>query len=170
MASKYYAIQLTSLHVATATSRCKVAIIHCACNSDFSKGRNVSQGRIQDFRKGDSFICRAAAEGSAQRCVVLISPHEARKFFFFLYFLGWAHVAPLCFALQVPDVKGFQNWGRHVLPFLAQISLTQRNTYIDVNISTTEFWLVRSGPTKVSRSMVMNVLHGVCRNSCKCCI
>ena len=43
---------LTSLHVAMATSRCKVAIIQCACNSDFSKGRNVSQGRIQDFRKG----------------------------------------------------------------------------------------------------------------------
>ena len=43
-------------------------------------------------------------------------------------------MAPSCFALQVPDVKGFQNWCCHVLPFLAQISLTQRNTYIDVTM------------------------------------
>ena len=35
--------------------------------------------------------------------------------------MGWALVAPSYFALQVPD-------GRHVLPFLAKISTTQRNT------------------------------------------
>ena len=38
------------------------------------------------------------------------------------------------FALQVQDAKGLQDRGRHVLPFLAQVSLMQRNTYIHVNI------------------------------------
>ena len=36
-------------------------------------------------------------------------------------------MASSCLALQVPDV------GHHVLPFLAEISLMQRNTYIHVN-------------------------------------
>ena len=46
-------------------------------------------------------------------------------------------MARLCFALQVPDVKGWQDPGPpcvHVFLFLAQISLTQRNTYIHVSI------------------------------------
>ena len=73
-----------------------------------------AQWRIQDFRKGGSFICRADAEGSAQRRGgVLISPHEARKFIFtFIFQLsGWALVASSCFALQAPDVKGLQDPG-----------------------------------------------------------
>ena len=37
-------------------------IQHCHARSD-------DQGRIQDFRKGGSFICKAAAKGSAQRCI-----------------------------------------------------------------------------------------------------
>ena len=67
---------------------------------------------------------------------MLISPRQARKFFFaFIFQLsGWAVVAPSCFALQVPDVKELQDRGRHVLLFLAQISLTQRNYYLHVNI------------------------------------
>ena len=68
------------------------------------------QGQIQDLRKGGYFICRAAAEGSAQRCEVLISPHEARTPLFF-QLSGWALMAPSCFALQVPDVKGQQDPG-----------------------------------------------------------
>ena len=72
-----------------------------------------TQGQIQDFRRGGSFICRAVAEGSAQRCVALISPCETRKTFFVFIFLlsGWALMAPSCFALQVPDVKGLQDPG-----------------------------------------------------------
>ena len=64
-------------------------------------------GADPGFRKGGSFICRAAAEGSAQRCVLLISPHKARKYFFaFIFQLsGWAVVAPSCFALQVPGLQ-----------------------------------------------------------------
>ena len=38
-----------------------------------------------------------------------------------------ALVATTCFALQVPDVKGLEDPGP---PFLAQILLTQRNTYV----------------------------------------
>ena len=43
-------------------------------------------------------------------------------------------MAPSCFALQVPDVKGLHDPGCHVLPFLARISLMQCNTYVHVNI------------------------------------
>ena len=64
------------------------------------------------------------------------SARSAEKNFAFIFQLsGWALVAPSCFALQVPDVKGLmQDRGRHVLPFLAQISLTQRNYYLHVNV------------------------------------
>ena len=45
---------------------------------------------MQDFRKGGSFICRAAAKCSAQRRVVQISPRKARKFFSPLFFITTA--------------------------------------------------------------------------------
>ena len=62
-------------------------------------------GADPGFIKGGSLICRAAAEGSAQRCEVLISPRKARKnlIAFIFQLSGWALVAPSCFALQVPD-------------------------------------------------------------------
>ena len=58
-------------------------------------------------------MCRAAAEGSALRRVVLISPRKARKIIFAFIFQvsGWALVAPSCFAQHVPDVKGLQDPG-----------------------------------------------------------
>ena len=64
-------------------------------------------------------------------CVVLISPRKARKnFFTFIFHLsGWALVAPSCFALQVPDVRGLQVLGlpgRHVCSNFAH----ERNTYV----------------------------------------
>ena len=68
----------------------------------------MGQGRIQDFRKGGSFICRAAAKVSAQRSIGAISPREVR--FSPLFFI-WGLVAPSCFALQVPDVKELQDLG-----------------------------------------------------------
>ena len=73
----------------------------------------MQHGRIQDFRKGGSFICRAAAEGSLQRRVVLLSPREVRKKFSPLFFtyqdgLSW-HIRAFCTA--VPDVKGLQDPG-----------------------------------------------------------
>ena len=40
-------------------------------------------------------------------------------------------MAPSCFALEVPDVKGMQDPGP---PCPAQISLTHRNMYVHVNI------------------------------------
>ena len=49
----------------------------------------VRQGRIQDFRKGGSFIFRAAAMPKAQRCVVMISLREA-----------WKTISPLFFSYQ----------------------------------------------------------------------
>ena len=63
------------------------------------------------FWKG-GFFYRLPKAG-AQRCVVLISPRKARKFFSPLFYQlsGWALVAPSCFAQQVPDVKGLQDPG-----------------------------------------------------------
>ena len=94
------------------------------------------QGRIQDFRKGGSFIWRAAAEGSAQRRVVLINPRKAWKkiFSFFSQLSGWALVAPSCFTLQFQMWNECRTRGRQMLPFLAQISLTQHNTYFRIKL------------------------------------
>ena len=96
------------------------------------------QGWIQDFRKGGSFICRAAAEGSTQRCGVLISLRKARTNFLAFIFqlaimMGSRGTFVLCTASKriagpVPTMT--------VIPFLAQISLMQRNTY-DVDIGPT---------------------------------
>ena len=77
-------------------------------------------------------MCKAAAMRKAvntEVCrVVLISPREVwENFFTFIFQIsGWALVAPLCFALQVPDLKGLQDGPGPPCMFLAQISLTQR--------------------------------------------
>ena len=65
---------------------------------------------------------------------MLISRCEAFSPLIIFQLSGWALMAPSCFALQVPDVKGLHDPGCHVLPFLARISLTQCNTYVHVNI------------------------------------
>ena len=80
-----------------------------------------TSGRIQDFQKGRSFICRQAAEG---RCTEVCSGDQsaqsAEQIFAFIFQLSvWALVAPSRFALQVPDV---QDPGP---PCGSQISLTQ---------------------------------------------
>ena len=72
--------------------------------------------------------CRRHAPHSL-RCVAPISPRKAWKYFSAFIFL--LSGSPSCFALQVPDVKGLQDLGP---PFLAQISLTQCNTYVHVSI------------------------------------
>ena len=72
---------------------------------------------------GVAVICRMVRwsymlpEAVHKRCVVLISPREAQKIYFaFIFQLsGWALVAPLCLALQVPDVQGLQARDHHVL-------------------------------------------------------
>ena len=89
-------------------------------------------GADPGFYKGGSFICRAGAEGSAQRHIAPISPRQPRKFF---SPSGWTLVAPSCFALQVPDVKGLQDQR----PPCASISCsnfahaTYRNTYVHID-------------------------------------
>ena len=68
------------------------------------------QGRIQDFRKGGAFICRAASEDNFSP--LFISYQDA------MWHFVLCTASSRCKRLQDPR-------GRHVLPFLAQISLTQ---------------------------------------------
>ena len=87
---------------------------------------NATHWSRRGSRKGVSFICRAAAEGRAQRRVVLISPHRVRKTFFaFIFQLsGWALVVPsrALHCMQVPDVKGLQDPSPYPGPPCASIS------------------------------------------------
>ena len=80
-----------------------------------------TSGRIQDFQKGRSFICRQAAEGRrTEVCSADQSVQSTEKFFAFIFQLSvWGLVAPSCFAQQVPDV---QDPGP---PCASQISLTE---------------------------------------------
>ena len=60
----------------------------------------------------------------------MISPREVwKKISAFIFQLsGWALVAPSCFALQVPGVRGLQAQGRHVL--LSCSNFTHERSYV----------------------------------------
>ena len=71
-----------------------------------------------------------------RQCIEACSVDQSeawKKIFAFIFQLsGWALVAPSCFALQVPGVRGLQARGHHVhCFFLAQLDFAhERNTCI----------------------------------------
>ena len=64
--------------------------------------------------------------------IILQVPARSPRVGFFFQLSGWALVAPSCFTLQFQMWNECRTRGRQMLPFLAQISLTQHNTYFRI--------------------------------------